>query len=355
MTQKRVFWACEAVGFAPDGSNTFTKAHGVQSIGITAAFGLEPIFQLGEIKIYENVENIPDVEVTMEKVLDGYPLLYHLATRGSPSPSLSGRSNARSTVALSLYPDTNDSASGVPTASTEMSGMYPSSISYTFPVEGNCTESITLVGNHRQWKSGANALFSGNFNNDDQPLALTYDSGGVQRRENVLFTYAGVTGTDVNGQINATFTNRSTVLPLDIAGISASGTNENLGTEFSCAIQSISVSTDLGRTEIFELGRRIPYHRYIEFPVDVTTEIEILSKSGDWISAAENGAYDGDNTREATIKIATQDGTFINCGTKNRLSNITLGGGDTGGGNQTITYTFVNQNELTVQHHQDPG
>jgi hypothetical protein len=357
MANKRLYFACEALGFAPDGSNSYVSAHGVQSVGVTTTFNTEPVFELGQIKIYENIENIPDVEVTMEKVVDGYPLLWHLATRGSASVDLAGRSNAKTTVALSLFPDTNKSASGTPVASLNMSGLFASSHSISIPVEGNISESITLIGNNSVWKTGATSLYSGNFDNTDRPLAITYNSGGIQRRENVLFTPT-VAILDANNQVNASSTSPFTVLPPDVAGISASGTNvqSSDGTQYSCSIQSINVSVNLGRDQILELGRRTPYFRFVTFPVEVTSEIETISKSGHWIGAQEVGPYTGgNNTRSATIKVALQDGTFIDLGTENRLTNITLGGGDTGGGNQTITYSFSTYNDYTIIHPQDPG
>lgn len=357
MSNKRLYFACEALGFAPDGSQSYVSAHGVQSVGVTTTFNTEPVFELGQIKIYENIENIPDVEVTMEKVIDGYPLLWHLATRGATGQDLAARSNARTTVALSLFPDTGNSASGVPVASLNMSGLYASSHSVSIPVEGNISESITLIGNNSVWKTGATSLYSGNFDNTDRPLAITYNSGGIQRRENVKFTPT-VSALDVNGQVNATIVNPFTILPADVAGISSSGVNHQSsdGNEYSCSIQSINVSVNLGRDQILELGRKTPYFRYVTFPVEVTSEIETISKSGHWVGAQEVGPYaDGNNTRSATIKVALQDGTFINLGTENRLTNITLGGGDTGGGNQTITYSFSTYNDYTITHPQDPA
>lgn len=356
MSNKRVFWASEGVGFAPDGTQSYVTAHGVQSVGITTTFNLEPIFELGQIRIYENLENIPDIEVTMEKVLDGYPLLYHLSTRGAIGDDLAARSNQKTAVALSIFPDTNSSASGVPVAQVVMSGLYCSSISYSFPVDGAFRESISLVGNEKLWRSSAFS-FSGNIDNTDQPLAKTYGSGGIQRRQHLLYTYT-TNALDVNNQINTSTTNPGTILPPDVAGITSSGTNNQTTDllEYLCSVQNINVSTNLGRESIFELGRRIPYCRYVTFPVEVTCEIEIISKSGDWISAKEAGVYsNGYNTRESTIKIATTDGTFLDLGTKNRLASVSVGGGDTGGGNQTITYNFSTYNDLSVSHHQDPG
>ena len=355
MAQNRVFWAVEAVGFAPLGSQTFTAAHGVQNVNITTSFNLTPVFQLGQSRIYENLEDIPNVEITMEKVLDGYPLLYHLATRGAPSATLLGRANTQCIVGLSIFPDTNDSASGAPINNVTSSGLYVSSSSFTFGSDGPFTESLTLVGNHRVWRTST--TFSGGFNNTDVPLALTYGSGGIQRRQNMLFDAISTVGLDSNGQCNATPALPCTILPPDVTGISSSGTNNKVaGTNnYQCSINSINVSVNLGRDAINELGHKVPYYRFMNLPVEVTTEIEITSKSGDGVSATEEGIYaNGANTRLATIKIATQEGTFIDLGTQNRLSNISLTGGDTGGGNQTITYSFSTYNDYAVYHDQDP-
>lgn len=357
MTQQRVWWAVESVGFATLGSQTYIAAHGVQSVGVTTTFNLEPVFELGQSAIYENIENIPDVEVTLEKVLDGFPLLYHLATKGSATATLFGRANSRSTLALTIFPDTNDSASGVAIAQVDFSGLYVSNIGYTFPVDGNFTESLTLVGNNKVWKSPANVTFSGGFLNTEIPLALTYSSGGVQRRQDILFDYTGISTVDTNSQINSSASVPCCVLPADVAGISTSGTNELVAgtTNYQCSITNIAVSADLGRDAIYELGHKAPYYRFMTVPVQVNTTIDIINKSGDWVSATEAGVYgNGDNTRKSTIKIATREGTFIDLGTSNRLSNLTIGGSSTGGENGTLSYSFQTYNFMTVLHDQDP-
>jgi len=360
---KRVFYAVQQLGVAPDGTFNYIAAHGVQSVGITTTFNLEQAFELGQIAIYQNIENIPDIEVTMEKVLDGYPLLYHLATNGAPSGSLTGRSNVKTSVALSVFSDTQDSSSGTPLAEVHMSGMFVSALSYTFPVDGNCTESVTMVGQSKIWRDVATsggAAFSGVFNNADQPLAIT-GSGGVQRRQDVLF--APVTGgptqaLDVNGQTNQWMT----VLPTDIFGITSSGTNPIAadGT-FSVPVQSVAISTDLGRDSIFELGRKSFYHRFVTFPVEVRTEIEVLATKFDNISANEtggnNGAPLGSNLKNQTIRVRTRDGTMVDTGKSNKLQSVAWTGGDAGGGggNVSMRFSYLSFNELYVTHPQDPS
>jgi len=347
---KRIFYAIEQFGFMPVGASTFTAAHGVQSVGITTNFDLTQVFELGQLAIYDQIEQVPSVEVTSEKALDGYPLLFHLATINAPAGTLVGRSTMTTTVGLSIFPDTNDCGSGTPIAEVAMSGMVVSSLTYTFPVDGQCTESVTLVGNDKRWRD-TGTIFSGQFvGNDDAPLA-----GHVAARFNVVFDVPSGATTDVNGQVVAL----TTVLPTDIYGISSSGTNPVLSGS-GAHVQGITISADLGRDQLFELGRRFPFFRYVTFPVQVTTEISVLGTKWDGISATEaggeNGAPAGSNLKNQSIRVYVDDGTFISCGTKNKLSSVSYGGGDatTGGGNVTLTYRYITYNDLTVKHPADP-
>lgn len=359
----RIFYAVQQVAIKPNGSAAaFVAAHGVQSIGITTSFNLEQVFELGQISIYENIENLPEIEVTCEKVIDGYPPLYMLATEGALSATLAGRSDRRSIWALSIFGDTQDAASGTPVSEVIMSGLYVGSLSYTFPVEGNFTESITMTGNDKLWNQSSPFQASGQFDNNDQPLALTYASGGVNRRENLHFgvNISGPFTADANGTVDGYET---TLLPQEIDGISSSGTNDKVNGVFNAHVQNITVSTDLGRTDLLELGSRNPYHKYANFPTEVTCEIETTSTQGDLISATEEGTISGGggecptgtNLANQTIKIKACEGLFLDLGTRNKLSNVSYGGGDAGGGNVTVTYSYSNFNDLTVTHPQDPS
>lgn len=334
MSQKRLFYAVKQLGFSICGANSFTSIHGLQSATVNTKFNLEQVFEIGQLSLYENIENIPDIEVTLEKVLDGYPLLYHMATRGATSPSLSGRSNIKSTLGLSLYTDTQDSASGTPLSQCTMSGVYVSSLNYNFQVNGNFTESVTLVGNNKLW---SNTFTAAAFNNTDSPLALA-SSGGVNRREDFILG-------EGTGNIS--------LLPPDIYGVTSSGTVPYSGGEYAVHIQSVKVSTNLGREQLFELGRRGPYHRFVSFPVEVKCDIEVMSQIGDQVTALE----DATNLSERRIKLVTREGTTLDLGTKNKLSSVTFAGGNAGqnGGNDTDTYSFSNFNDLVVTHPQDPS
>lgn len=337
----RIIYSCQAVGIGPTGQS-FSNAkavHGVQSIGITTNFNLEQVFELGQIEIYENIEGVPDVEITMEKVLDGYDLIYHLATTGASAGGGTGllnRLKQRCDVALGIFAEAFDNvasaeASGDASMEVQCTGMYVSSLSYTLPTEGNATESVTLVGNHKQWiedgstftSGGANIDISG-FNGLDEPAALNSSAqGGVQRREDVIIS--------------------ASQIPVSVYGGS------------SAHIQNVSISSDFNREEIFELGQKIPYFRPAQFPVEVSCEIEVISTSGDFVQAIEAGdpalsgtKYEGNNTSEEAISFQTRAGYKFDLGGKNRLQSVSYGGGDATGGNASMTYSYINFNDLDV-------
>ena len=337
MANKRIYYAIQqvSIGSPP------VALHGIQSVGISTNFSLEQVFELGQLEIYQNVEEVPEVEVTLNKVLDGYPLIYEAATQFGTSinaalvaqnDTLSGRQNARCDVYLGIFDDQQESATGNALDTVLCLGMYVSSVSYTFPVDGNFTEDVTLVGNSKVW-TGNTPLAGAFTNNDDSPA-----SSSVGRRQ---FLDIG----------NCFF-------PTEIPGVQATGKlldNSATGEGWSTHFQNITVSCDLGRESINELGRFAPYHRYATFPVEVTSEFEVLSITGDGINATEEGYYGTSgqcgnryNLVDNKIVIATCEGTTIDIGLKNKLTSINYSGGDTGGGNVTVTYSYSTYNDFTV-------
>lgn len=357
MANDRIYYAVQAVGLQGDSTGGgFTAAHGVQSIGSNTNFDLTQVFELGQLAIYENREDIPDVEITLNKALDGYPLLYHLATVDAAGPTLAERGRAKCLLALAIYEDTQESASGAPPSLMQCSGMYVSSLGYNFPLEDDFNEDLTLVGNDKVWLNDPKPTNpnlptpswtpTDFVSNNDSPQGL----GGVNMRQDLAFS--------------ATNAWDKTILPQEVYGISSSGTNEKTnGEDYDAHITRIACSADLGREELFELGRKAPYFRSITFPIEVTCEIEVTSSSGDMISATEEGIYttgtaqceDGGNLVDREIRIATCEGTRIYLGNKNKLASVNYGGGDAGGGNVTVSYTFTTFNDFTVIHSGDPN
>ena len=346
----RIFYACQGVGIIDHASQAALQpenmVHGLQSVGVNTNFSLEQAFELGQIEIYENIEGTPDIEVTLEKVLDGYPLIYHMASSGAKLGGgfgLVNRSKQRCDVRLGIFPDSvnhlEDDTGSAP-AEVYMSGMYISSISYSLNSDGSSTESCTLVGNNKQWfKDGKGRLRASsmtNFDGADEPLGLGSDSdpsGGIVQKEDVLLS--------------------GCILPATIEGITGSGYANGMG---KAHLQSITVSTDFSREDINELGRKTPYSRPAAFPIEVTCEIEAITTSGDFVQATEDGDYElyttvasGNNTSNDCIYIYTRNGLGLDLGAKNRLSSVSYGGGDAGGGNATCTYSYQNFNDLDVQ------
>ena len=357
---ERIYYANQQIVIRPDSDGDVAfgagdELHGIQSVAMTTSFNLVQVFELGQLALYENSEDLPEIEVTLNKVLDGYPLVWDYATADAGTPTLAGRSNAKCFLGLSIFDDTNNAAAGTPISVVQCSGLYPSSLTYTFPLEDASTEEITLVGNNKVWANAptygetlgtsvtgptieANGQFSSTV--DDSPASVA----GVSRRQHLQLT-----ADNVYDRVQ---------LPLEVAGVDPATSGVSLSNSTRARLSSISVSTDLGRENLLELGRRAPYHKFVTFPVEVTCDIEITATSGDFVSATDVGIYatgtdsclSAGNLKNRVIRIATCEGTRIYLGDKNKLSSVNYGGGDSAGGNATATYSYSNFNDLTILH-----
>lgn len=333
MANNRIFYASQAIALQPNnaeltgpygGGAQWYFPRGVQSVGISTNFGLEQVFQLGQIDLYENVEDVPEIEVTINKVIDGTPPLYLLCMggttgiAGASGKELVNLANNRVGFKLAIYDDTSSAATGTPVRTVTCPGMYLSSVSYTIPVDGNATEDVTLVGNNKVWTQGGMPSLYETANR--QPMTAP----AIGRRYK--------------------YDKGSSVQP--------SGMD-------STRIQSITISTDLGREAINELGSMAPYFRYVNFPVEVTAEYELTATSGDGVEASDfttgnptcNTSYR--NLSDETVKVVmcgsgVGSSLTIDLGTKNKLTSVNYTGGDTGGGNATVTYSYQTFNKLVV-------
>jgi hypothetical protein len=359
-------WTNEATG-VQTGAATLT--HGVQSIGIDTNFNLEQAFELGMLSLYENIEDIPEISVSMQKFLDGYPLLYHLGAAydgngtviSTTMTSLSGRADTRADVRMVINATTEESVTSGDSGVAELycSGMYMSSISYTIPTDGTATEDVSFVGNNKKWltdgadpdtdmvlingAAGLATSFASIFLDD----APNYSTGHVLRREDVA-----TSGTTIQSY--------ATVMPSIIEGITQDAASGIKGRQAVGAglldpnqahIQSFNCSVDLGRESINQLGTKTPYSRYVTFPTEVTSAIEVIAIGGDNVDALETNRT---NLINHEICVVLEDSTVMHLGKSNKVSSITYGGGDAGGGNASITYNFSNFNDLVVLHSGDP-
>jgi len=337
MATNRIFYAVQALGIDPvdtGGHPDIKWLHGVQSVGITTNFNLEQAFELGQLAIYENIENVPEIEVTVERLLDGWDTAY-LTACSSGTGNIVAASTQTAGLYLIIYPDDRTAASGTGSNGyVYCSGMRPSSVSYTFPVEGNSTESVTFVGNDKIWATGQTG----------QPVASTVGPTGVYQPINSDSPDAPASGTGT--QYGGIFRRQhfetgatNTTIPLEVTRATNGVVSK---------IQNITASVDIGRENIFELGSFRPYTKYATFPVTTTCDFEVIATSGDLVSAAGSGYR---NLADREIKLGFNNGykyLRINLGKKNKLSSVNYTGGDTGGGNATMTFSYQGFNSFTV-------
>lgn len=335
MANKRIYYATQSVNLEPvkaetDGSftpeGTYYSPRGLNSVGMTTNFNLTQLFELGQQELYDNVEGVPEIEVTLQKTLDGTLPLYLLCMGGTAAGGINENigtlANNRVNFMLGIYSDTKLAADGSPDNYVQCTGMYLSSIGYTFPLDGFATEDVTLVGNSKKWQTGS---FTGGFSESSAQTAPS-----AVRRVNV--NIAGST------------------IPSSIPG----GT----GAHF----QSINVRANLGREAINELGQLAPYCRYVKFPLEVTSEFVITATTGDqkdaddYLTSGWGTCSSNRNLVDESIliKVCGTGGTGdsnnmeINLGGKNKLTSVNYTGGDTGGGNAQVTYSYQTFNYLKV-------
>jgi len=349
MANNRIFYAVQAVKVRPckttNGVTTYGAERvlrGVQSVGMTTNFNLEQVYQLGQLELYDNVEEVPDIEVTLTKVLDGTRSLYNASTDGSAGDGnylgLTEIADRRCDLALGIWNDTKPRTSGSADYYVVCTGMYVSSVAYNLASDGNFTEDVTLVGNHKKW--GMNT--GGGITSFGSGIAAD-ESKRVAKR----WALAG-----------------NTIIPKQVAGVAASGgiALSSLTQASGVHLNSMTLNCNLGREQINELGRRAPYYRYINFPVEVTAEIEVTATKGDNVDADDFGLLTGcsaaasGNLYDGIITAYVCDTNLANgsvayiidLGNKNKLTSVNYTGGDTGGGNATITYSFQTFNTFRV-------
>lgn len=328
MPNYRITYASNAMAVKADGETVWTPIHGLQTATLNTNFTQEQVYEMGQLEPYENLETLPNIEVQVERVLDGEALLYHIATQNATSNTLISKTKEKCNIAFSIYNDDVEQSAGTPISTVTCSGMYVNSLTYNLPVNANFTEQISFVGNDKLWSYGGGGLVSipsGVFGSDS-PVDT------VKRRQHVLM------GASASGSI----------WPTDIPGISVSGYNEYTGSDLNAHIQDVNISINLGREDLFELGRRKPYYRYATTPIQVQTTISV-TPGGTTGSDGVNADSERDNLTNQVIKIFLSDGTIFDLGTKNKLSTVNrtfaAAGQSTPAADQ---YTYTNFNIFTV-------
>ena len=382
-TAKRIYWAITALGTAPESSaethTTMAPATGsggpdterasqnanfvpgIQSVGITTTFNLEQVFELGQLDLYQDVEEVPDIEVSVERIIDEHILMYTRCVdpiTPAGNKTISAIQNNKVDIFMSVHPDGSDhSGQTSPDAIVHCSGMYLSNVSYSFAVDGNFTESVTLVGNHKRWRRGisgtAGSEWSDGAGGAGQVFAKTHNIRGLPGAGTATFE-------NIHGQKTKAFVKRRQDLLYELPGSCGwkQGLHANLRKnnkhEDNVKLNSASISCDFGREAINVLGQKLPYHRYVSYPVEVTCDLEVTVNDirGQGVSALPETS----NLTEELIRFHVVDSKDANIATfdlgdKNKLTSVTWGGADTGGGNATLSYSYRNFNRMDIQSH----
>jgi hypothetical protein len=384
MSNKRIFYASQSINIQPVSTGTADPINyrdpthytqfgngsswvvplGLQSAGVSTTFNSEPVSQLGTLQVYSQTETSPEVEVTLSKVLDGTAPLYSICTAKvnesdtselkSINADITEVSSNMVNVRIAVTKDTGAAATGTANYYTLCERMYLSSVSFTFPVDGNATEEITLVGTNKSWNSG--------------PLTLPGDNNGTPYGTGteavVSRQYISVTGTDTaatrdsNGKISVNPAN--SILPTRLPKYIINGVSQP-------HLQNITINANFNRENINELGFFGPYYKYTSFPLEVTSEFEVIAVSGDLVSANDfeykdnegndmttfscTTKYDNVKDEEIVVKVCGNiagSNLYLDLGKKNKLTSVNYTGGDTGGGNATVTYSYQTFNKFNV-------
>ncbi len=388
-------FSCDAVD---EVAGLWEVPRGMQSVAMSTNFNRETVFQLGQVELYEYSERQPDIEVTLEKIIDGTKPLWFMLTDPNFTDLVGKTAFFRSDVILNIYSDTQFRAdTSAPLSTVVASGMYISNWTATFSVDGAVTEAVTLVGNDKRWANFDASVVgeevstyppilsppdnetpvgvpSGVFGHEslggvqelaggDGGFGVLVVGSGVQRREEVDIRRS-VLPADIPGIVAAAGSGVSTE-QLEEAGLmsaACSGAVDSAGNSITQLvvdantkdiiehIQSITITADIGREDIFELGSKRPFTKFVTFPVEVTTAIEVITSQGDLIDATSEVDCGPDQTANNTIVVRTCEGMQVDVGDANSLTTIDVAGGEAGGDNMTVTYNYSSFNVLNVSH-----
>lgn len=320
MANKRIFYASHAVAVGD------TTVQGAQSVSVNTNFNLEQVFQLGRLAVYDNIQVDPEVEITINKALDGHELIWTLSQYDHVAPpntdgAIVTHANDKSTISLTVGRE-EDPAVSTATSYINMTGCFVSSLNYTFPTEGNFTEEVTFIGSHKAHTSSIGAP-----THEEPGLTTGNTDGNVLRRQNVQISQS--------------------TLPAEVTGRN---------------ISNITISVDFSREKMFKLGQFSPFHRFVNFPIEITTTFDVIAED---VYDSGNALFDevntectgrGDQRQSIFIALCDPEGNTVyefDLGDKNALQSISYSGGDTGGGSVTETFTYIGYNELQINDYTD--
>ena len=282
----RVFYAAHSVSV--DGGTVA----GAQSVAMNTTFNLEPVFQLGSLEPIDILSLSPQVEATVTRAIVGGSII-----SGSFSDWACSAGGHSVSIGISddCSPILGGGGSGMNISDAGISGA-----TWTFTNEGIFTEEVTFTGSSKGVI--ASSLVA--------PISAQQTGAGVEFRPH----FQGV----------------------NIAGGVLGG-----------LLASVTVSASIGREQLFALGQYSAVANYAGTPAEITYEIETYATSaGDSTPIAEADYGCGSSTSVFPISVSSCGVTISSA--KAAFAGVSYGGGDTGGGNATITYTYTAFNDLTI-------
>ena len=338
MTDKRVFYACQAVYL--DGS--FLK--NVQAVGLDYSNATQSLVDKGRGSQTANTNFVffekPEVTITVEKQLDLNDNFTFRCTDGklltSTGVGNSGWDGGLKEYTIEMAYASDDYNAGSSTEHITMKYCLLSEVSYNLSAEGSFTESLTFITNNILREGSA----AGSIGSSQ--------TGTLIRRK-----HFGVA-----------------TLPVDTDKDEAKNFFISADENSDAALQSFNVAAGFEYAELADRGRwkgadegnnptKQNYWKYVTPPISVTCEVtavvtksiqrEILIRDS---NLAKTTSYP---VPDRTVKFTlgnSSGGTYdkeIDLGTKNYCTGIGFSGGDTGGGNVEATISYENiENYLKI-------
>ena len=380
----RIFYACQAVMFESSntesdpttplgGAGLPTFLTGVSSVGVNITTPSESLLDVGRAQRKFHYYGQQEIEITIERTIDSSSDLFYtsegtygtahynslhilnqdnLGVQGFEDADDKTLRNYHITLLYGgdQYPRLGSNISDGGDADKVLATVYPNclltKISYNMSASGPMTESITLITKASTYSSSA-SLSAYNL-----PTKSAIQSGDLIKRDNFDFT----SGSSLIPEEVTTMFDMSTTLD----GKKVLGINNieiNIGVEYN-------ELTDVGTWRGSATQKQQNRWRMINLPIQITAAFTgtarqqypasmpnraALFSASDGSESAIGGKYDEWTKVDRKIRLAAQTlpssvvKYFIwDLGERNYLTDISVSGGDTGGGNVETTMTYQN-------------
>lgn len=292
MGNKRVFYACQGILYNGN------PVEGVQNLTLNTQQEYLTVDNFGSYDAF-HVADHPKISINLTRVIsNGGTALYS----GALKDNINNHTNY---ICLFIGDDTKPHISGATAPKNiYLENVSINSVGYSLSVDGNLTEQIGFIGFHRENNGCPTGIEA--FND----LA---NGGNVMRRQHYQ-----------SGLIND-------------------------------QLISFDVSVDFGIEDVKEFGKNFtdqsvgPY-RYARTPITVSTRVEayIDNDFGGYEVNPTGSACQGvDIGQSRVLSIALCNGQTLSLGT-GVVTDVEYGGGDTGGGNATVTYSYESLNTFDI-------